>query len=54
MITVSGRATVHDTAVRPAPGITGPGAIHADNRGALRAALAAGRSDVGGWVRVPL
>ena len=29
------------------------GTIHADNRGALNAALDAGRYDVGGWVQVP-
>ncbi|MGQ0483066.1 MAG: hypothetical protein ACT4O0_18820 [Pseudonocardia sp.] len=27
------------------------GTIHAENRGALRAAAAAGRIDVGGWLR---
>jgi hypothetical protein len=30
------------------------GTIHADNRGAHSAALAAGRHDVGGWVQIPL
>lgn len=30
------------------------GTVHADNRGAVAAALAAGRHDVGGWVQVPL
>jgi hypothetical protein len=30
------------------------GTIHADNRGARRAAEAAGRIDVGGWIQVPL
>lgn len=30
------------------------GTIHADSRGARAAALAAGRRDVGGWVKVPL
>ncbi|HEX4248613.1 MAG TPA: hypothetical protein VH008_12195 [Pseudonocardia sp.] len=30
------------------------GTIHADNRGAVQAALAAGRLDVGGWVRAYL
>ena len=29
------------------------GTIHADNRGALEAAIDAGRYDVGGWVQVP-
>lgn len=30
------------------------GTIHADNRGALEAALRAGRRDVGGWFQLPL
>lgn len=30
------------------------GTIHADNRGAIAAALSAGRRDVGGWFQVPL
>lgn len=30
------------------------GTIHADNRGAMQAALAAGRVDIGGWFQIPL
>ena len=30
------------------------GTIHADNRGAIQAAIAAGRIDVGGWIQIPL
>jgi GNAT superfamily N-acetyltransferase len=30
------------------------GTIHAENRGAIQAATAAGRVDVGGWIQIPL
>jgi GNAT superfamily N-acetyltransferase len=30
------------------------GTIHADNNGALQAAISAGRQDIGGWLQVPL
>jgi hypothetical protein len=29
------------------------GTIHQDNRGALSAALAGGRIDIGGWLQLP-